>query len=69
MDEVLNKFGELLKRIVSDERFFRDVSSDIESVNIDILINMNLGVVVYKKGYVYFYKNFRNRLKIVGVVF
>lgn len=46
MDEVLNKFGELLKRIVSDERFFRDVSSDIESVNIDILINMNLGVVV-----------------------
>lgn len=62
VDEALNKSGELLKRIASDERLARDVPSDIESANTDTLINMN----PERKGHVYSYKNPRNRSKTVG---
>lgn len=66
VDEALNKSGELLKRIASDERLPRDVPSDIESANTDTLINMNPGAAAQRKGHVYSYKNPRNRSKTVG---
>ena len=50
MDEALNKSGELLKRIASDERLPRDAPSDIESANTDTLINMNPGAAAQRKG-------------------
>lgn len=66
VDEALNKSGELLKRIASDERLPRDAPSDIESANTDTLINMNPGAAAHRKGHVYSYKNPRNRSKTVG---
>ncbi|XP_022332955.2 uncharacterized protein LOC111130332 isoform X2 [Crassostrea virginica] len=66
VDDALNRSGELLKRIASDEHLARDVPSEIESANTDTLINMKVGPASHKSGHVYSYKNPRNRSKTMG---